>query len=289
MIRNKTLIRFPKLLKWFDPCLRNVGIEITNRCNLNCEKCFASGRSPKDMSFNLFKKIIDQLNPDSSLGLNYAGESLLNPDFLEMVLYANSKFPKKQIGFTTNGTLLTAYNIPILLDHLGFIMVSLDGYGKINDKLRAGSDFFKVSKSIKKLVDSKKDTKIIVNYTYGSQSRGDFTKFLDHFLKLGVDIVRYKPCFDSDLRLLHDINTGNKFCLYPFEYMSILNNGVCVPCCNDFLGKRKMGTIHKNKIYDVWRSENYFSFRESIIKNKSCFGCTAYKTRFVTKEFRGDL
>lgn len=76
--------------------VKNVQIEITNRCNFACTMCplddIKSPNKSIDMTLNEFKNIINKL-PKSVTKINMQGlgESYLHNDFLEMLKYAKEK------------------------------------------------------------------------------------------------------------------------------------------------------------------------------------------------------
>ncbi len=130
-----------------------ITIELTNDCNLKCTMCprvyMKSSRG--FMSMSLFKKIIDEISMHNNIALVpfFRGESLLHPEFIEMITYAKTK-GISPIQFTTNATALTEDIAQILIDiELDFITFSIDsidqhGYGKI----RKGADLNKVLRNI---------------------------------------------------------------------------------------------------------------------------------------------
>lgn len=73
---------------------RHLQVEVTKRCNLQCLVCAAAssgrGRAP-DLTFEAFKRTIDQIPSLEVLTLNGVGESFLNGEFLSMVEYARDK------------------------------------------------------------------------------------------------------------------------------------------------------------------------------------------------------
>jgi organic radical activating enzyme len=74
------------------PVLLNVSIEPTNDCNLNCSYCLRTKREIGYMSMNLFKKIIRQIPPYVRVALSFGGESILHPNFGNMVQLCKHRF-----------------------------------------------------------------------------------------------------------------------------------------------------------------------------------------------------
>ena len=85
---------------------KSIIIEPTDKCNLNCSYC--PRRSMKDklgfMEYGLYRKLIDEIShyPDRELVLFHRGESLLHPQFLDMVRYARDRVGKILLATKTN-------------------------------------------------------------------------------------------------------------------------------------------------------------------------------------------
>jgi MoaA/NifB/PqqE/SkfB family radical SAM enzyme len=82
-------------------------LEVTNRCNLLCETCprtFEALEPPADMSWELFRKIVDQVPGLVRVVLHGVGEPMLVKDLPCMIRYL--KEHGIYVLFNTNGTLL---------------------------------------------------------------------------------------------------------------------------------------------------------------------------------------
>jgi len=81
-------------------------IEITKRCNLNCEVCFANGGSGKDLELDLIEKMMDffmaaEDNKAEILQIS-GGEPTVHPDILKIIDMARNK-GFKYVMLNTNG------------------------------------------------------------------------------------------------------------------------------------------------------------------------------------------
>jgi glycosyltransferase involved in cell wall biosynthesis len=111
----------------------NIVIELTTRCNMNCEFCYypiekiKKRKTPKDMDFNLFCEIIDQIADQKltkSVSLFKSGEPLLYPMLSTAIQYCESAGLK--VDICTNGLLLTPEKYQELLDcGLNHLIISL--------------------------------------------------------------------------------------------------------------------------------------------------------------------
>lgn len=102
-----------------------IQIEITNRCNYTCGMCPRESFNlpEKDITLDLFKKIIDGIDSIYNITLTGWGEPLLHPDLMDMILYTKSK--GHHVGVTTNGLLLAPF-IKKFLETLDKLTISLD-------------------------------------------------------------------------------------------------------------------------------------------------------------------
>ena len=133
---------------------KRIEIELSNKCNLNCFYCPRRFLVDRDgfIDYNLFKNIIDEIKayPESILVLHRRGESLLHPNFTEMLNYVKGKFKKVQLA--TNATFMDHEKAKIMIECLDFISFSLDipeRYEKIK-----GIDYQKVLKNIDYFLNS---------------------------------------------------------------------------------------------------------------------------------------
>lgn len=130
--------------------LGQLTLQVTQKCNLDCEYCVYSGNSnnrhhaDKWMTFEIAQKAIDYYVAHScdedqlSLGF-YGGEPLLAFDFIkECVDYAEEAFEGRKVlySITTNGTLLTDEKLDFLVQYDFAILVSLDGPEYVQNRHR---------------------------------------------------------------------------------------------------------------------------------------------------------
>ena len=91
----------------------SITIEPTTACNLGCPEC-PSGlkqftRPEGNLKQDFYKKVINQVYKRSYyLNFYFQGEPFINPDFLEMVSYANAK--KMYTATSTNAHFLNEEN-----------------------------------------------------------------------------------------------------------------------------------------------------------------------------------
>lgn len=185
-----------------------VDIEVSNRCNLSCAKCWYHGENgigdrylDSEMTTVEILELIDQLalyKPHVYFG---GGEPFIREDFLTIM--AHAKCFALPIALTTNGTLLDQKKIEIItelgIDEINF---SIDGIEKSHDRLRGEGSFSKVITSIQYLLECKKKRRlsrpsITVNLT--------INPFIINQLKITIDAIREATGDEVDCYRIHHL------------------------------------------------------------------------------------
>jgi len=180
-----------------------VTIEITTKCNLNCIMC-AHGSpnfrlrkdSNKNMPFEKFKFIINNLCGLKSINFAGLGENFLNEDFMKMIRYAKSK--NILIDFFSNFYFINEKIAEELIEiGVNKIHISIDGATKETyEKIRVGSDFEKVINNVKTIFRLKKEKNkyspdIYFHYTINRYNIDEVVKYIEmiHSLREGQKTV----------------------------------------------------------------------------------------------------
>lgn len=162
--------------------LKRCTIEITNVCPFFCDHCYIENSIKKFMSFEEYRKIIDQL---FELNCNWilitGGEPFLNPAFNEMYIYAKKK--GMFVSVNTNGYLLDKKILDVFKEYKpDMLEISMYGYDKdsYENFTHVGDSFFKVRENIKLIAKNNinltiKTTLTKRNYQYINEIR----KFAD--------------------------------------------------------------------------------------------------------------
>jgi MoaA/NifB/PqqE/SkfB family radical SAM enzyme len=121
-----------------------VYLEVTNRCNLLCTTCprtYEELEPPADMSWELFKSIIDQAQDVARAVLHGVGEPMLVANLPRMVRYLKDR--GIYVLFNTNGTVLSERSGRALITAgLDELRVSLDASSRESFKAIRGKDYF---------------------------------------------------------------------------------------------------------------------------------------------------
>lgn len=117
-------------------------IEIDSKCNFSCKNCYRklSNRKTGHMTLELFKEIVDKLKISElvkkQMFIAGFGESMINPNFWEMVKYAKKNFI--YLMLPTNGSMLNEETIP-KLRMVDQVQLSVDSISR-NEELRGGKE-----------------------------------------------------------------------------------------------------------------------------------------------------
>lgn len=99
---SRTIRRFSRFTVGPIPCV--IKLDITNRCNIRCEMCYAPHR-PIDLEFGTIARLLDRFE---SLPLRLdlmGGEPLAHPRLADIIRYAKKKTGIRQVNIYTNATL----------------------------------------------------------------------------------------------------------------------------------------------------------------------------------------
>jgi MoaA/NifB/PqqE/SkfB family radical SAM enzyme len=121
-----------------------VYLETTNRCNLLCTTCprtYEELEPPADMSWDLFRRIVDQMPRIERAVLHGVGEPMLVKKLPDMVRYLKER--GTHVLFNTNGTVLNEKNGRALIDAgLDELRVSLDAANAQSYQAIRGRNYF---------------------------------------------------------------------------------------------------------------------------------------------------
>lgn len=243
----------------------HLDIELTNRCNLNCEMCAFWAKDaifkcePLDMDFNLYKKIIDE---GSRMGLkavklSFRGEPLKYERIVEAVQYAKDK-GIIEVMFNTNGTLLT----PLL--SINLICMGLDKIlFSIYDREITTDNIFRLQELKKEL----KSDNPIVRVNSLKYDNLDFEGFLKFWTPV-ADQIGLQEMFEYH-KVQENTRTSNWCCAFLWQRLVILANGDILSCCGMPIPDKKIGNVYRDSIASVWNGGKMRALRNLHKKGKS--------------------
>lgn len=159
-----------ELSKMLKSELKQIILNVTEKCNMRCKYCVYSGKylrqrthSLKTMTFALAKKTIEYFINNSSETVTrsitfYGGEPLLAFNLIKKIIdyvKLDLKISNVHFNLTTNGTLLNETIIKYFIKNNVSLLISLDGPKRIHDysrTFRNGSGTFDlIIKNLKKI------------------------------------------------------------------------------------------------------------------------------------------
>ena len=285
-------------------------VDPSNLCNFKCKFCptgnkeliKSTGRYNGLLDFDLFKKIINDLNefdePIKTLRLYKEGEPLVHPKFAEMIKYAKDSGLVKRVDTTSNGALLNPkLNRSIIEAGLDQINISVNGvtseqmYYYTNTKV----DFDEYVRNIRDLYENRGNCEISIKAIAENLTEDEQKKFFDTFGNIANRIVleHLSPAwpmftFDKDIKM--EYSTGNygqevidrKVCPYIFYIMVVNSDGRVSSCVGDWPNKNIMGDLHKQSVKEIWLGHTLNSYRLAQLQglreyNPFCGACEVVK------------
>ncbi len=181
-----------------------VWLELTTRCNM-VPPCIMCGRSSPsadttawaDMNPQVWQRLLPILRQARILGLHGGGEPLLYPHIFDLIGEIDPA--RTEIGFNTNGHLLTPRNCRLLIEHqVAWISVSLDAASpEMYRRLRRCDRFEQVLGNIHRLVALKKELgsrrpRLDVNMTVMCTNLPEVPRFVELAAELRADRVMFQ-------------------------------------------------------------------------------------------------
>ena len=287
---------------------KDIYIEPTNICNLQCSFCFhannAMRRKKGTMTFKTFKRLVDDVKSfKPNLVLHHSGESFVHKELFDFIRYA--KKAGLRVSLTTNGTLVDKNDFEILDTGIDGINISLAGVDKEDyANVRPGTEFDTLMENITALAKNKLKrnlaTKLTINVVETKFNRPKIPLFKKRIESInGIDGVIVRRLMDwggtLDISKLHITPFWRSWAMYANKYFklatkgtlceaindggAILWNGTVVPCCIDFNGTMTLGNINEQKFLDIWNGEKSNQIRkmlrsvENTKKHPTCGPC----------------
>lgn len=249
---------------------KNIYVEITNVCNMNCSFCKKESRPLQFLSLEEFKIIINKIKPyTNQVYLHVKGEPLLHPNLKEILdtCYNNNI----KVNITTNGTLLKE-KLDTIINSKAIRQINISLHSNLNNNNYL-NDIFYVTDVINK------KTSIYLNYRlWNMHEETDFvSKINDHF---NIDITKSNIINDHLFVELEHVfkwptlnseyyNEKGK-CYGLTNQISILVNGDITPCCLDSESIIKLGNIFKEDLTDVINSDKANRIIKGFRNNQKC-------------------
>jgi radical SAM protein with 4Fe4S-binding SPASM domain len=280
-------------------------IELTNDCPFRCVMCPRTDnmtRAEGRMSFELFRKIIDELaiiHPDYArtqhpIWLHHFGESLTHPEFADFMIYAKSR--NIPTAMSINPLMLTDRVATQLLGaEPHSLYVSLDGHDDESfEKIRGIPKAYEKSrKRLLKFLQRKKEMGVkthitlsiidfVLNGVQGDSQRVELENFWSN--TPGIDAFMWKPygTFSGEFDRINElaspteaVNLARHYkdffkvtCDFPWRRMVIAYSGDVIPCCHDYDVKMSLGNIKDQSLDSIWNGEKMLALRQEFMSGK---------------------
>lgn len=258
------------------PYPTTIFLEVTNYCNLRCLRCAMHGKDavmrrpvghmPRSIWEAIIREIGEWQTPVSVI-THGAGEPLLHPEILDILRFCKS-FTNIQVGFLTNGMLLTA-DVSEALINLGidWVGMSIDGIDPVwHRKLRYPSDLNQITNNLEnflKIRQARKNTpRVLLNMVLHPEIIDQGPKFVKRWIdRVETVMLAYCRIPPSSKRWPNTPNP-RQACHLPYQQMVIGQDGRLLMCCEDFDCQHSPGRVPEQKLLDIWQG----SFLDKVRK-----------------------
>ncbi|MEY4926453.1 MAG: hypothetical protein RI894_889 [Bacteroidota bacterium] len=296
-----------KPIQWGMPF--TISMEPTTACNLRCPECpsglRAFTRPTGNLKEDFFRDTIDELHRDLLYLIFYfQGEPYINPKFLDMVKYANTK------GIytitSTNGHFLSKENSQKTVESgLARLIISIDGSTQETyESYRKEGKLENVLQGARNIVEAKRAAKsktphIIFQFLVVKPNEHQIPEIYKLAEEIGADEVKLKTAQVYDYANGNDlIPTQDKYARYRQQAdgtwrvkNELLNHcwklwhscvitwdGLVVPCCFDKDADFRLGDLKKKPFRTIWHGAAYQNFRRRLLGGRDqidiCTNCT---------------
>ncbi|MCR5688321.1 MAG: radical SAM protein [Lachnospiraceae bacterium] len=295
-----------------------ITIELTNQCNVSCTFC-PRQCVPMNIGFmdkDLFIKIADEASQHLPVKMVvfFRGESLLHPDFMELMRYAKSK-GLGPLQFATNAYAMTHEVADELVESgVDFISFSLDTLDPVLYRQSRLMGDLEVSMEHVRYLSEKCRERLrrgesaptlqvstieVEDYVPG---QGEFVEYWKKY----VDDVRVyyehddKGCFRNPevQKMMMEAVPERKPCRKVFTDFLIYWNGDLALCNYDWRGGIKSVNVRDMSVKECWDSDEYEKIRQMHQSGKfgdiMCGDCGHWRidymdSGFLGKMYEGDL
>jgi MoaA/NifB/PqqE/SkfB family radical SAM enzyme len=170
---------------------------VTNKCNLWCKMCdyrmVRLGRP--ELTLAEIRNIIGTVGEQGLQHLELSGgEPMMRPDIYEIIGTAHAL--RIKVSMITNGTLIGEPEASRLVQAgLNDLIVSLEGFAEVNDRLRGRGNYNKGMETIGYFQKNRDFTgRIQVAITISRQNYGQLFEFTRYLLEsIGIDAISFHP------------------------------------------------------------------------------------------------
>jgi len=261
---------------------QRIAIETTNYCNTSCIFCPHSRmkRPLQHMNRDLYAKVLQDV---IDLGVKHVTLGFIGEPLLDIHLFDRIKMAKEAgietVSIFTNAIILNEERATKLLaSGIDDVFVSVDAYNaKRYREMRPIGDYDTVVKNTKFLIKQRdqllyKNTKINIGMILlNKDDRRHVQTFISQWQDADNVHVREPHAWANRVATLDNkkIRNCNLPCYPLWVEMSVLSNGIVVPCCMDIEGELAIGDAKYESLTDIWfKSSALQELREKHIYKK---------------------
>lgn len=271
-----------------------VDIELSALCNLHCPMCytitddFKEKVSARNMDFDLFKKIIDEIGGKvPAIRLSLRGEPTLNKNFIECIRYAKEK-GIKEVSTLTHGKKLEPKYFKKMVDAgIDWITVSIDGLDDEYEKIRHPLKFKDTLRRITQMQEYKTENglkkPVVKIQSLWPAIRKNPSDFYNTFEPIS-DLIAFNPLIDY---LQKDSNIkyiDNFVCPQLYQRLVIGADGSAMMCSNDEENEHVLGDVNNVTVYSIWHSKALNDVREMHLKQDGFKGNSVCRKCYLPRE-----
>ncbi len=270
-------------------------VDPSSLCNLRCRFCPTgsqdlirkTGRYQGILDYNLFKKIIDDLeefpDPIKVLRLYKEGEPLINPHFSDMIKYAKDSKKVLRVDTATNGVLLNPKLSRQIID-AGIDRINISVNGVSSEQIYKFSnvkvDFERYVDNIYDLYENRGKCEIYIKSIKQNLSSDEQVKFFNTFGDMSDSIYLENlspswPEFEFN-GIKTQFSAGSygqpamqrEVCPIIFYMMIINSDGKTSLCGGDWKHQLGCGDTNKQSVKDIWLGDIINSYRILHLENR---------------------
>lgn len=256
-------------------------IETTTACNAKCKMCprdvATRSTHSERMETEVFWETVRQAHEE--LGVQIVlpfidGEPLADPRMVDFVEGCATRWPKLEIGWYTNGSLLTEEKAIRLLKagNIHNLNVSMQGGDKATYESTMGLPWERTVANMEKLLEINRSmgnpVNVRANMCVFGPTAASVDKFREKWEPLGAMI-----CLGafSNFGGLGNDKLGEEpwrraerhVCDRGTRHMYVFWNGDVGQCCFDLIGSIIYGNVKTTKLPDIWASETAVQSRQA--------------------------
>lgn len=241
-----------------------VYIEITNICNMNCSFCHGHSRTKGFMSYELFQKVLNELEDKTKyVYYHLMGEPLLHPELPLFLKTANEKGFRSMI--TTNGTLIPKCGDMLLENHVHKVNLSIHSLEDVDE-----TQFNEYMDSVTRFSEKADEMGTIVVFRMWNKGfDGGLNERVINYLKHRLAGEWSDNSRGLKIRNKLFLEWGDRFvwpdkeatmygndvyCYGMRDHFGILCDGTVVPCCLDSDGVIALGNIQTTSLDEILSS-----------------------------------